>query len=81
MHSARAVFYTLKASVYIWGIVKAVNKAQAETNFRLFVYSPTKKNVGSGWRKIEARARMFSFMQGERRRQYSEGIVKALNKA
>ena len=53
MHSARAVFYTLKASVYICGIVKAVNKAQAETNFRLSVYFPTKKMSGRGGEKSE----------------------------
>ena len=61
------------------GIVKAVNAVQAETNFRLFVYSPTKKNVGAGRENFELKARMFLFVQGEARRQYSEGIVKGFN--
>ena len=61
------------------GIVKGFNAVQARTNFRLSVYSPTKKNVGSGRENFELKARMFLFVQGERRRQYSCGIVKAVN--
>ena len=79
MHSARAVFYTLKASVYICGIVKAVNKAQAETNFRLSVYSPTKKMSGRGEKMRTAKGEIFAAVQGEARRQLLSGIVKAVN--
>lgn len=39
----------------------------------------TKKNVGAGRENFELKARMFLFVQGEARRQYSRGIVKAVN--
>ena len=61
---------------YSEGIVKAINTVQAEKELSKKHKkmsgrggkNETKKNVGAGWRKIEARARVFLFTRGERRR-------------